>query len=104
MLILVIIAHVTGAVAPVDSYDDVRRFAAKEHYMRGLWDLHDAPNPVAGVKRAVCGRTDRFVRSGAHRFVYVEANDAPRAAIFQENDMPEPRARFAQIWRDGGCK
>lgn len=104
MLVLALIAYVSAAGAPVDPFDDVRRFAAKEHYMRGLWDLHDAPKSVPGVKRLVCGRTDRLVRSGAHRLVYVETADGSPAAIFEENDMPEPRAKFWQLWSGGGCK
>jgi hypothetical protein len=102
MIILVIAASMTAAPAPADSYDDVRRFAATQHIW-DIWDLHDA-KAMPGWRRVVCGRTDRFVRSGPHRFVYAEANDGTPPAILEENDMPADRAMFFKLWGDGGCR
>ena len=102
LIILAMAAHMNAAGGPADSFDDVRRFA-RQHQLRDLWDLHDAPNAVPGLKRLVCGRTDRRVRSGSHRLVYVEAGDGTPPAIFEENDPPKSRTRFEQLWHDGGC-
>lgn len=83
---------------------DPRRLTESQSYVLRGAKLQEAPNHVAGIARALCGRTEFRRRSSAIRFVYVQPADGSAPEIFEENDMPEQRERFWRLWRDLGCR
>jgi hypothetical protein len=83
--------------------DDARLTSYQTSTLRRASRLTIAPLQIPGIRHALCGRSDKFVRSAPHRFVYIEPSDLSPPEILAENDMPEPRARFWQLWRDLGC-
>jgi hypothetical protein len=106
MLILIVAALIQAnppAARPTWT-DDAPLTSRQKWTLRRASRLEIAPRQVQGIRHALCGRSDPFVRSAPYRFVYIEHADGAPPEILAENDIPIKSDRFRQLWRDLGCK